>query len=402
MASISRLTYQMLLVLTTFCLFNLTIILRYFSKRENQENLENYFTGTGSSGLSHERSVGESLTFGRFSPEDDVDNLVEKRGEHVRVPDGGVLRDPPAATIAVGKDWKKDVNVSSLPWAKSIFHLDERDLPSQLQTKQPVKECPDKKYDPSAVEMCCEIVYFIGSYKCGSTTLAIQLKHQINNTEKYDPNSGFIDAGKEPCWAMSGSVKKVPPSVNGCKSCGAGEPGTPQPVKRNLLDACPYYTGTSAKAIFCSNPNARLVMLLRDPYDRVLSQYNSDVRRRNLKTPVDTFISNMSNLRHSNYYSILYEFLRYFQASQILLVQTESLTTQPQETVDQVRVHFGMETRKVNPFWGNKGQGDKTYTDPSKKINEEVLKKISGWNEQFFKLIGAKYNWKMFVDDASQ
>ena len=110
----------------------------------------------------------------------------------------------------------------------------------------------------------------------------------------------------------------------------------------------------------------------------------------------------MSNLRHSNYYSILYEFLRYFQASQILLVQTESLTTQPQETVDQVRVHFGMETRKVNPFWGNKGQGDKTYTDPSKKINEEVLKKISGWNEQFFKLIGAKYNWKMFVDDASQ
>ena len=28
---------------------------------------------------------------------------MEKRGEHNRVPDGGVLWDPPAATIAVGK-----------------------------------------------------------------------------------------------------------------------------------------------------------------------------------------------------------------------------------------------------------------------------------------------------------
>ena len=43
--------------------------------------------------------------------------------------------------------------MSSLPWAKSIFHLDERDLPSQLQTKQPVKECPDKKYDPSGTSI---------------------------------------------------------------------------------------------------------------------------------------------------------------------------------------------------------------------------------------------------------
>ena len=131
--------------------------------------------------------------------------------------------------------------------------------------------------------------------------------------------------------------------------------------------------------------------------DFQLSQYSSDVRRRHIRTSLEQFITASANINYSNYHSILYEFLRYFHSSQILLVKTEALTTSPQETVDYVRKHFGMKSRKINPFWGNKGQGTDGYTDPTKQIHEHTLKQITGWNIKFFNLVGVKFNWKMFV-----
>ena len=126
-----------------------------------------------------------------------------------------------------------------------------------------------------------------------------------------------------------------------------------------------------------------------------ISQYNNDVRRRGLKAQMEPFISSSVNLIYSNYYDILYEYLKYFHPSQILLVQTEALSTVPQTTLDTVREHFGLPPRVVNPFWGNKGQGERGYKDPDKTIHQPTLQKISLWNEKLFNLLGVRFEWKM-------
>jgi len=136
---------------------------------------------------------------------------------------------------------------------------------------------------PASDPFPCDAIYFWGGGKAGSTTLAALLKHDYDSSG-YDPSSEFIDSPKEICWAERirmlqqrrgfgsemDSLSKWRGMTHGHK-CHS--------EKRFVLDACPRYNNKEqAKCIIEENPNAKFLMLIRNPVDRLVSNIN-DVRR---------------------------------------------------------------------------------------------------------------------------
>ncbi|XP_075239473.1 uncharacterized protein LOC142335029 [Convolutriloba macropyga] len=109
---------------------------------------------------------------------------------------------------------------------------------------------------------CCRTVYFLGGGKCGSTSLALLLKHNMSSLDHFDPTSGFADGGKEPCWALTaGNERDFYSKFKQCQQprymCGSSnEVGLNQPhnlmrpyqsrhemsSKTVVLDGCPRYS----------------------------------------------------------------------------------------------------------------------------------------------------------------
>ena len=69
------------------------------------------------------------------------------------------------------------------------------------------------------------------------------------------------------CLGNSALMKE--PGIRQCSSTCTSD--TKSDDNNLVLDACPFYTGDHAKHIVCNNPNAKIVMILRDPYDRLVS-----------------------------------------------------------------------------------------------------------------------------------
>ncbi|XP_075248455.1 uncharacterized protein LOC142341413 [Convolutriloba macropyga] len=166
------------------------------------------------------------------------------------------------------KDHMKEANVSTkkigrsssssedfdLPWAEPFFYLDEKQVPRNLPTQLNIShKCHGKTVLP-----CCDVVHFIGSFKCASTTLASLLKNKVNNWEHYDPNSGFIPSPKELCWSRKTNLASMDHVITECSKC---KTRTRNEKQKKVLDACIFYTGDDAERIFCDNPDGRLVMV---------------------------------------------------------------------------------------------------------------------------------------------
>ena len=107
-----------------------------------------------------------------------------------------------------------------LNWQEPTFSL--RSLNTKNTTILPVfsaKAVQSSLKDPvTNKNNNLKIVTFLNGGKCGSTTLALLLKHKYPNYIEYDQNSIFIDAGKELC----GNFPTFTPST-----------------KKYILDACP-------------------------------------------------------------------------------------------------------------------------------------------------------------------
>ncbi len=119
--------------------------------------------------------------------------------------------------------------------------------------------------------------------------------------------------------------------------------------------------------IFRQMPGVKLIALLRNPIDRVLSDYRMFVNRSRSSLPVfKDFIASQiheedmvrsrnqppdnieclhknSALKQGEYGRILKGFLRYFPREQLLIIFSDDLEHNPQSILDQVLAHIGLE-----------------------------------------------------------
>ena len=210
----------------------------------------------------------------------------------------------------------------------------------------------------------CTPLYFLGGGKAGSTTLAMLLKHGAPSYATWDPNGQFADSGKEVCWAESGSTSRgYWRHFQGCTTS-----------KRKLfaLDACPrYYSDTHLSRIARVHPNAKFIMLVREPANRIVSHLNDHALRYGVSFEFESRFKQVIQGKHSlewelsQYSKMLQTFLKYFDSNQILIVKTEDLNAYTKEIVSEIMKHIGGTNKEITPIESNRLNKRSGYRRPS-------------------------------------
>lgn len=194
---------------------------------------------------------------------------------------------------------------------------------------------------------CCgHPVVFLGGMKCGSTSLAMIMKHRPPMYLHYDIDSGFVDAGKEPCTSrkMSSIMHNQPQPGNPvpetvlknylapwpyCNQCP-----TANAIYRKVLEGCVFYhTVQEARALRCVTNQPRIIVLLRDPIERVISQYNDPAWERGLhRKGIDRWALEPLNLPGGRLYDLgdyatkLENWLQVFPRTQFMIFEMSKMT----------------------------------------------------------------------------
>jgi len=234
----------------------------------------------------------------------------------------------------------------------------------------------------------CQAVYFWGGGKAGSTTLATYLKHGEDGSA-WDPSGEFVDAGKEVCWAESGAARLWDRAFAECDS-----------EHWIALDACPRYRSRQQlTAILTKHPDAKFVMLVRDPVDRIVSHLNDDCRRggncANIETRVRELLQRRSGVRWelSQFGALLRVLLEAVPPSRVLIVRTEALSASSQDITDSVLAFVGATRNKqVRAHRSNNGRVA-VYRDISAEMRAALQRALAPDAELLFYLVGRRFPW---------
>ena len=241
---------------------------------------------------------------------------------------------------------------STEPSRPSLEKLIKPTLKIPIPTKKQISLPKPPNFDKWQSNICTP-VYFLGGGKSGSTTVAVLLKHSPPDYKFWNSTGQFADSGKEVCWADRGSPQRY-----GADNYWAKFRGCSGQHSRKLfaLDACPrYHTESHAKNIASVHPNAKFIMPIRDPVNRIISHANDQMIRmhgsKNINQKISTPTGLLKNL--SEYYKILSIFLKYFDSENFLVVRNEALNEFTQEIVDDIMGHIGGQKQYAVPVDSN-------------------------------------------------
>jgi hypothetical protein len=114
-----------------------------------------------------------------------------------------------------------------------------------------------------------------------------------------------------------------------------------------LGESSPNYTkchcfGGVAERMHSTVPQARLIYILRDPIERIISHYLHNYRQRTESRNFSAALMDLENNHYvlcSKYYMQLEQYLDYFPQSNILVITLEDLSEHRQRTLEKV-FHF--------------------------------------------------------------
>lgn len=162
----------------------------------------------------------------------------------------------------------------------------------------------------------------IGAMKCGTTTL----HHHLNLHPKI-----FMSREKELDFFVY--ELKWKRRLEWYKSHFVGEAtiyGESSPNYTNY----PYWAGVPER-MYSIVPEAKLIYILRDPIERIISHYTHRYAAGKESQPISRALSNFDNnvyISRSKYYMQLEQFLNYFPGENILVITLEDLSNRPQKT----------------------------------------------------------------------
>jgi Sulfotransferase domain len=218
----------------------------------------------------------------------------------------------------------------------------------------------------------------IGAMKAGTTSLYEYLKPhpQIFLPEMKEVNffvkEGNWDRGVE--WYQSLYAE--------ADIAGALHAGDVSPV----YSMFPNLTGTPAR-IAATVPDARILYLVRDPVERMRSQYIQQRADGLEKRPLsEALLLDLRYLATSLYTLQLEQYLERFDRSRILVVRSEDLSACPQETVARVLSFLGLD-----PGWTPPGLGQVHNPSSDKRVTRKGVGRVEnmmwrrGWNRTAYR-----------------
>lgn len=162
-------------------------------------------------------------------------------------------------------------------------------------------------------------------------------------------------------------------------------------AKANETQICgeitPYYIyhSKAAKRIATILPDVKLIILLRNPVERTLSQYFHAKRlgyeklelhdalkaeEERLKNYDAFSYQKHSYVSRSKYYEQIERYKRYFKYSQMLILKSETFFKETEESWDRITGFLGVSRNQLpnKKIRANKGNGEIEHIDPKIKI----------------------------------
>jgi hypothetical protein len=167
----------------------------------------------------------------------------------------------------------------------------------------------------------------IGAMKAGTTSL----HHYLGaHPQVFMPKVKELDFfTKELSWSRGWDWYRRQFSAAGAGIQVVGEAST-------SYTKYPRYQGAPER-IAHHLPNARLIYLVRDPFERIRSHYQHNVAIGQEERPIDEALArNHVYLDYSRYAAQIERYLEYFDRSQCLLVTSEDLRSRREETMRTV------------------------------------------------------------------
>ena len=201
----------------------------------------------------------------------------------------------------------------------------------------------------------------IGGQKCGTTSLHYYLKcHPEIFMSEIKELKFFVESEtwtKGLCWYES--------NFNGsAKIYGESSP---------QYTHYPHYRGV-AKRMHSLIPNAKLIYIVRDPVDRVVSHYYQRVgglkEERSINEVLHGSIDN-GYINMGKYFMQVQQYLEYYSREEILIVTLESLIADQRNTLKSIFDFLG-----VNSNFYNKELYSRTLNEGSKKKKLSSISRI--------------------------
>ena len=181
--------------------------------------------------------------------------------------------------------------------------------------------------------------------------------------------------------------------------------------------------------VYRMNSTIKLLLILRDPIQRTISDYTQVMTGKILKhKPVESFRDKVlekdgrinksyKGISRSVYHRHLGRWLEFFKLEQIHIVDGENLVADPYAEIWKVEEFLGIEHKiKEDDFYFNETKGfycidaemlqkclSETKGRQHPYVEPEVLKKLRRFfrpmNKKLFKMIGREFDWPSFNDD---
>lgn len=185
-----------------------------------------------------------------------------------------------------------------------------------------------------------------------------------------------------------------------------------------------YFTSSKVpKRIYDLNPNMKLLLILRDPTERVLSDYTQVFYNRLQKhkryQPIEYVLVRDGDinlgykaLNRSLYYVHMQNWLQYFPLDSIHVVDGDELIRDPLPEMKKVERFLKLEPQiNASNFYFNKTKGFYCLRDHGKErclhdskgrahphVAPAILQKLYRFfhepNQKFFQMVGRTFNWK--------
>jgi hypothetical protein len=127
----------------------------------------------------------------------------------------------------------------------------------------------------------------------------------------------------------------------------------------------------------------RLILMLRNPVDRLYSDYGERIRSRNFSGPFEDFLSLASRIQYGFYSPRIRDYLRYFGRDQILVLIFEHTVTNVPKTKETLACFLGIAVERFPPTAGTK-KVNRSYFPKRRPAPHALVKwvyeKLYGWD----------------------
>ena len=251
----------------------------------------------------------------------------------------------------------------------------------------------------------------IGVTKCGTTSL---YEYLSQHPDIYPPKGKEIDFfdrlySRGLNWYKAGFPSTTRKFV------------TKSLMKRQFVtgEATPRYMDTPHTLQRIKNvlPNAKFIVLLRNPVDRAFSQYNMNLKngyeyltfQDAIKHERDRINGRYDNMRenenhyswdydlfayveHGVYYDLLKQWMTVFPKKQFMILQTEKFLQNPSAVYYQVLRFLNLPKWEPSEYkLFKKSKYKKSKMEPS--LRKELIEYFRPYNEKLYNLLGTNFHW---------